>query len=691
MTLPVTDSLLHRLGWDDGWEAAFAEHRAAGLEPARVAVQHRGAYDLLAEEGELRASAANRLVREESLPAVGDWVGVDPTTNLIEAVLPRRTSISRKEVWQATREQILAANVDVAFLVQALPLDFNVRRLERYLAMAWESGAQPVVLLTKTDLVDDVAAVPRRGRDGHARRVPGASPSRRSTGDGLDDAARLASRGTAPPCCSARRASASRRSSTRSSARSCSRRRRCAPTTSAGRHTTTRRELILLPGGGIVLDTPGIRELQLWDADLEQAFGDVEEIARRCRFSDCATTSEPGCAIREALADGSLVARALGELREAAARARGDRAAPQPPAAAGAGPGVQDSRTRESRQEEALTPPRVFDGRGRASRCPIPSTASTRSCSGRRSRGRGTGPPFDVDATAPGGSAFARPDADRLEYLLGIDGAFVPDPANPLRAPGPFGDKSVVEWPEYAPPGWLDSIADAGPVERARAALPPARRARARAALRDAGAARRGRAAARRPRRPRVRRVRGADALPRRDELGGADPAAPRGADPAGRPQRDVLGVGALRRRRSSASCCRELAQARAARQADRDGRESRRAGDAARTRAPPAVVRRPAAAVGQLLPPALGQAGVELPALPAHHAVRRQRAARRDGDGRSRSRSPAAPPRRTARTTSAVAEALGRTRATRRGSPRSATRTPGPAGATRSTRTCRR
>src|SRR4029077_17449617 len=102
------------------------------------------------------ASAATRLFKLDELPAVGDWVGLDPETLHVEAVLPRRTSISRKEGWQATREQVLAANIDVAFLVQALPLDFNPRRLERYLAMAWESGAQPVVLLTKSDLVDDV-------------------------------------------------------------------------------------------------------------------------------------------------------------------------------------------------------------------------------------------------------------------------------------------------------------------------------------------------------------------------------------------------------------------------------------------------------------------------------------------------------------------------------------------------------
>jgi ribosome biogenesis GTPase len=304
LTLSVTDSLLHRLGWDDGWEAAFAEHRSLGLEPARVAIQHRGAYDLIGGTGELRASAANRLARDDNLPAVGDWVGVDLTTNLVEAVLPRRTSISRKEVLQVTREQILAANIDVAFLVQALPLDFNVRRLERYLAMAWESGAQPVVLLTKTDLVDDVGpflddveAVTLMACPAHAVSAV--------TGEGMDELATwfrgnrtavlLGSSGVGKSTIV--NALAGEELLATQEVRADDR---------AGRHTTSRRELILLPGGGIVLDTPGIRELQLWDADLEQTFGDVEEIARRCRFSDCAHDREPGCAIRDALADGSL-------------------------------------------------------------------------------------------------------------------------------------------------------------------------------------------------------------------------------------------------------------------------------------------------------------------------------------------------------------------------------------------------
>ena len=305
MTLPVTtESLLHRLGWDDGWEAAFAEYRAAGLDPARVAIQHRGAYDLATEEGDVRASAANRFVREDDLPAVGDWVGLDRTTGLIEALLPRRTSISRKETLNATREQILAANVDVAFLVQALPLDFNVRRLERYLAMAWESGAQPVVLLTKIDLVDDVAPFLADVEATTLGACPVQAVSAR-TGEGIEElrpwfdgnrtAVLLGSSGVGKSTIVNSLVGEELIAT-----------QEVREDDQMGRHTTTRRELILLPTGGIVLDTPGIRELQLWDADLEQTFGDVEEIARRCRFSDCNHDSEPGCAVRDALADGTL-------------------------------------------------------------------------------------------------------------------------------------------------------------------------------------------------------------------------------------------------------------------------------------------------------------------------------------------------------------------------------------------------
>jgi ribosome biogenesis GTPase len=304
LTLPSTESLLHRLGWDDGWEAAFADHRAAGLVPARVAIQHRGAYDLIGETGETRASATTRLFKSDELPAVGDWVGFDLVSNQVEAGLDRRTTISRQEVWHAAREQVLAANIDVAFLVQALPLDFNVRRLERYLAMAWESGAQPIVLLTKTDLVDDVAPYLGDVETITLGACPALAVSAK-TGAGIDElrpwlepnktAVLLGSSGVGKSTIV--NALVGEELLATNEVREDDHR---------GRHTTTHRELIMLDRGGVILDTPGIRELQLWDADLEQTFADVEQIAGDCRFSDCNHDREPGCAIRAALADGSL-------------------------------------------------------------------------------------------------------------------------------------------------------------------------------------------------------------------------------------------------------------------------------------------------------------------------------------------------------------------------------------------------
>jgi ribosome biogenesis GTPase len=303
---------LERLGWDDRLSDEFAVHREAGLVPGRVAVQHRGAWDVLTEAAELRCDLPGRLSHEAAsaaeLPAVGDWVAVDARpeegTGTIRAVLPRRTKFSRKTAWQAAEEQVLAANVDVVFIVSSLNDELNLRRLERYLILGWESGARPVIVLTKADLADDV--------DGLVAEVESISygvpvyPISSKTGEGLD-AVRAE---LAPGVTAALLGSSGVGKSTLVNALLGEERleTREIRDDGRGRHTTTRRQLVLLPGGGLVIDTPGMRELQLWVADegLEEAFEDVAELTAQCRFSDCAHESEPGCAIQAALADGTL-------------------------------------------------------------------------------------------------------------------------------------------------------------------------------------------------------------------------------------------------------------------------------------------------------------------------------------------------------------------------------------------------
>jgi len=298
--LPVLDEL----GWDAGWASAFEELHEDDLTPARVAAQHRGEYVVRSAEGVMRARAAGRMFYEhevgEPIPAVGDWVGVRDTT--ITSILPRRSAFMRKRAGLASQEQVLAANVDTAFLLAGLDDDFSLRRLERYITTAWESGAEPVVVLTKADLCRDVGDALLQV-ESVAIGVP-VYPISNVTGLGVDDVAThlhpgrtivmLGSSGVGKSTLLNRLAGTEVM------------RTGALADDGTGRHTTTHRELVQLPGGALAIDTPGLRELQFWDGDVGAAFEDIEALADGCRFRDCAHTREPGCAVLAAIDAGSL-------------------------------------------------------------------------------------------------------------------------------------------------------------------------------------------------------------------------------------------------------------------------------------------------------------------------------------------------------------------------------------------------
>jgi ribosome biogenesis GTPase / thiamine phosphate phosphatase len=297
---------LEALGWDAGWQSAFEQLEEDNLIPARVAAQHRGAYELWSESGEINARASGRLFYEHEVgdnvvPAVGDWVGVT-TERTIKAVLPRRSAFVRKRAGLGSTEQVLAANFDTALLLTGLDADFSVRRIERYLTTTWDSGAQPIVVLTKADLCADVAEAVL-AVESVAIAVP-VLPVSNLTGDGLDALVEhlppgqtvvlLGSSGVGKSTLLNRLSGADVMRTAMLAA------------DGTGRHTTTHRELVLLPSGALAIDTPGLRELQLWDGDISAAFEDIEALAAECRFRDCAHEREPGCAVLAAVDDGRL-------------------------------------------------------------------------------------------------------------------------------------------------------------------------------------------------------------------------------------------------------------------------------------------------------------------------------------------------------------------------------------------------
>lgn len=303
---------LNPLGWNDTLEDQIHPYRGRGLAPARVAREDRDRYLLLDERGERNAGLAGRLRHEArsraELPAVGDWVAARAragATAVIVAVLPRTSAFVRKVAGETTEEQVVAANVDTVFLVAGLDGDFNLRRIERYLAAAWESGASPVLVLNKADLAGDLQARMEEVEPA-AMGVPVVAVSALK-GEGLE----ALSPWLEPGRTVALLGSSGVGKSTLINALLGSQRQMTGAVRaddSRGRHITARRELVPLPGGALLLDTPGMRELQLWGGDegLDGAFPDVTTFAAGCRFRDCGHAGEPGCAVRAAMESGRL-------------------------------------------------------------------------------------------------------------------------------------------------------------------------------------------------------------------------------------------------------------------------------------------------------------------------------------------------------------------------------------------------
>ena len=306
----MSSTVLDELGWDAAVAEAFAPFAARGLAPGRVIAQHRGGYAVSTAEGDLLADAP-RSLRSDRVrrPAVGDWIAAELRADgkaTVRAVLPRRSVFVRKAAGDTMREQVVAANVDVVLVVTSLDDDLKARRLERYLALVLESGARPAIIISKVDLDGDrERALALAATVAVASETPVHLLSSRS-GEGLEEIRSY----LAPGRTVALLGSSGVGKSTLLNVLLGSEVQRTAEVRAdgKGRHTTTTRELFRIPGGGIVLDTPGMREMQLWESEagVDEAFADVVTLVEKCRFPDCRHESEPGCAVLGAVEAGLL-------------------------------------------------------------------------------------------------------------------------------------------------------------------------------------------------------------------------------------------------------------------------------------------------------------------------------------------------------------------------------------------------
>lgn len=308
-------SSLIELGWDEVWAAQFASMAQSGETAARVSLEHNHVFRVLSAQGEQLAELAGRMRHEaenrSEMPAVGDWVLMRPAMAegarpQIRAILPRRSVFSRKSAGRGTEEQIVASNIDTVFLVSALDQDFNARRIERYLVMSRQSGAQPVIVLNKADLPVNIDRI-MKDIDSVAPNVPVHAVQAKGNGANVDSLRSYLTIGRTV----ALLGSSGVGKSTIINALAGQDLLKTAEVRESdgrGRHTSVHRQLLVLDDGGVVIDTPGMREIQLWDADdsVDEVFPEIEARASDCRFRDCRHDSEPGCAVKAAVADGTV-------------------------------------------------------------------------------------------------------------------------------------------------------------------------------------------------------------------------------------------------------------------------------------------------------------------------------------------------------------------------------------------------
>ncbi|MFD5010870.1 ribosome small subunit-dependent GTPase A [Streptomyces chartreusis] len=320
MTSTSVSTALAPYGWDSAWADAFTPYDAQGLLPGRVVRVDRGQCDVVTADGVVRADTAFVTPHDPMrVVCTGDWVAVEPSGSprYVRTYLPRRTAFVRSTSSKRSEGQILAANVDHAIVAVSLAVELDLGRVERFLALAWESGAQPVVVLTKADLVPDAVTLAYLVQDVEttAPGVPVLTASA-TQGEGLDVLSALVGGGT-----SVLLGQSGAGKSTLANAllgEDVMEVQAARDVDGKGRHTTTTRNLLALPGGGVLIDTPGLRGVGLWDAEVGvgQVFSEIEELSARCRFHDCAHESEPGCAVRAAVDAGELPVRRLESYRK---------------------------------------------------------------------------------------------------------------------------------------------------------------------------------------------------------------------------------------------------------------------------------------------------------------------------------------------------------------------------------------